>query len=240
METRTPIVAIGSSAGGLEALKEFFEYVPSDCTAAFIVVQHLGKAFASNLDKLLSKVTTRKILLAQDGALVQPNTIYLQPQGHTITLSGDHIQLQEIDNSNILQFPINNLFEAVAKLDDRRLAAAVLSGTGSDGARALNHLQDAGALTIAQDVATAEFSGMPQTAIDTDNIDLVLAPRDMGIAIQRFITRDKDLLNKSSKAASIKFTKCCCYRPALISRFTSKPRYYVASIAEWVFVRSTS
>ena len=194
VETRTPIVAIGSSAGGLEALKEFFEYVPSDCNAAFIVVQHLGKAFSSNLDKLLSKVTTRKILLAQDGALVQPNTIYLQPQGHTITLSGDRIQLQEIDNSNILQFPINTLFEAIAKLDDRRLAAAVLSGTGSDGARALSHLQDAGALTIAQDVETAEFSGMPQTAINTDNIDLVLAPRDMGIAIQRFITRDKDLV----------------------------------------------
>ena len=194
VDSPTPVVAIGSSAGGLDALKQMFQHVPSDCDAAFIVVQHLGKSFASNLDKLLAKVTKRKILLAQDGAKLQAGTIYLQPQGNTIALKGDLIQLQEIDNSTVLQFPVNTLFESVAKLDDRRLAAVVLSGTGSDGARALNHLQDAGALTIAQDVSTAEFSGMPQTAIDTDNVDLVLAPEDMGVAIQRFITRDKDLV----------------------------------------------
>lgn len=188
-----PVVGIGSSAGGLEALRSFFANVPQDCEAAFLVVQHLGKSFASNLDKLLAKVTDRTIKLAVNGHKIEPGVIYLQPRGHTITFKQDRIELNEIQDGPTLQFPVNTLFESIALAENRRVAAVVLSGTGSDGARALSRLQESGALTVAQDIDSAEFGGMPQTAINTDHIDLVMPPEDMGKAIQKFITREQGL-----------------------------------------------
>lgn len=185
----TPIVIVGSSAGGLGALKAFFDNIPTACDAAFLVVQHLDKSFASSLNQLLAKVTTRPIHIAKEGDQLSPGHIYVQPKGYTIGLSEGHIQLQAIDKSGPLQFPINVLFESASALTNHKIVAVVLSGSGSDGARALGLLQDVGALTIAQKPETAEFTGMPQTAIDTGHVDFVLPPEHMGQAIESFFNR---------------------------------------------------
>lgn len=181
------IVAVGSSAGGLEALKELFTDMSPDIKAAFVVVQHLGSSFASNLDKLLSKVTELKIVIATSGQALEAGYIYLQPKGSTIVLKDDCITLKPIHRATTLQFPINGLFDSLAKVQHRPLIGIVLSGTGSDGARALPTLQAAGGLIIAQSPESAEFTGMPQTAIDTHTVDYVMAPDVMGKAINSFI-----------------------------------------------------
>ena len=186
-EKRTPIVAVGASAGGLDALKSFFGHVPSDSAAAYIVVQHLGRGFASNLDKLLGKVTDLKIQIAHAGQVLEPANIYLQPQGNTLVLRDGKIELHAIERANTLQFPINVLFDSVAQIQDRPLIGVILSGTGSDGARSLPAMQAAGGLIIAQAPESAEFTGMPQNAIDTNTVDYVLPPGKMGAAITAFI-----------------------------------------------------
>lgn len=172
-------VAIGASAGGLEALERFFKAMPADSGMTFIIIQHLSPDFKSLMDELLARQTRMPIHLATNGLEVQANCVYLLPPKKLMTISAGKLYLTDKDPSHELSLPIDHFFRSLAQDAGQRAVAIVLSGTGSDGSRGIRDVHEAGGIVIAQNQETAKFDGMPKSAIDTGIVDCVLAPDAM-------------------------------------------------------------
>ncbi len=175
------IVGIGASAGGLRALEELFDNMPADSGAAFVVVQHLSPDFKSLMKELLERRTRMTVKRVQDGMSVEPDIIYLITPRNNLILEDGILKLIEQSEFPRQQpnFPIDIFLDSLAKDRGDRAIGIVLSGTGSDGTRGLQSISEAGGLTFAQSPATAEFDGMPQSAIATGMIDQVLPPDEI-------------------------------------------------------------
>ena len=184
-----PIVGLGASAGGLEALEAFFEHVPEDCGQAFVVVQHLSPDFKSMMDQLLSRRTSLGVERVEDGMEVRPGTIYLIPPKKEMIISGGRLLLSDKDPSQTLSLPIDTFFRSLAQDAGERAIAVVLSGTGSDGSRGIRDIHEAGGLVIVQSIESSRFDGMPRSALDTGIVDLQLTPEEMHPAIARYVER---------------------------------------------------
>ncbi|MEM6329039.1 MAG: chemotaxis protein CheB, partial [Planctomycetota bacterium] len=181
----THVVGVGASAGGLEALERLFDGVEPDSGMAYVVVQHLSPDFKSLMDELLARHTRMPIFKATDGVRVEPNTIYLMPPKTEMIISGGRLLLKDKEPSNGLSLPIDRFFRSLAQEAGEAAVAVVLSGTGTDGSRGVREVSECGGLVIAQSVETAQFDGMPQSAIDTDCVDYVLPPDLIGDALRR-------------------------------------------------------
>ena len=184
------IVGVGASAGGLEALQRLFERMPRTDAFAFVVVQHLSPDFRSLMDELLSPHTELRVVRAEDGQEVEPDTVYLMPPKSEMIVSGGRLYLTERDATKGLSLPIDAFFRSLAQDAGSRSVAVILSGTGSDGSRALRPIHEAGGLIIAQSEQSAKFDGMPRSAVDTGFVDLVLAPEDIPEALGRYLEQD--------------------------------------------------
>lgn len=178
-----PIVGIGASAGGLDALKEFFAVMPPDSGMAFLVIQHLDPAHESYMAEILDKVTEMDVLPAGDRMPVSPNTVYTIPPNKALAVRDDVLYLSEPVKHDGIRLPIDFLFENLAQDQGERAIGIVLSGTGSDGTMGLRAIRGAGGMVIAQDPTTAQFDGMPRSAIDTGLADLVLPVAQMPAAL---------------------------------------------------------
>lgn len=179
----TPIVAIGASAGGLEALEQFFRNVPDDSDVAYVVVQHLSSEHKSMMGELLARHCAIPVKTVTDGATPTPNTVWLVPPGQELVINNGQLCLS--DRPPGFRLPIDSFLESVAQEQGDRCVSIILSGTGSDGSRGLGLIKEAGGFVIAQDPRTARFSGMPENAIATGLADIVLAPDKMPAQILR-------------------------------------------------------
>ncbi|MEM6331542.1 MAG: chemotaxis protein CheB, partial [Planctomycetota bacterium] len=177
------VVAIGASAGGLEALEQFFRRAPADLGLCYVVVQHLSPDFESLMDKLLARETSMPIKPIEDGSPLAPNAIYLLPPKKEVILSEARLLLAERTAGRDLTFPIDSFFRSVAQDAGARAIAVVLSGTGSDGSRGICDIHRAGGYVLVQNEITAQFDGMPRSACATGIVDAVLSPAEMGAAI---------------------------------------------------------
>jgi two-component system CheB/CheR fusion protein len=173
------VVGIGASAGGLDPIERFFEKLPSRTGMAFVVVQHLSPDFKSLMDELLARHTELPIQLVEDGMTVEPDHIYLIPSKKEMIISGGRLLLSERDRDQELTLPIDVFFRSLAQDCGPRAVAIVLSGGGSDGSRGVRDIHEAGGLVIVQNVESAQFDGMPKSAIDAGVADWVLRPEDM-------------------------------------------------------------
>jgi diguanylate cyclase (GGDEF)-like protein len=171
-----PIVGVGASAGGLAALEKFFQAVPSDTGLAFVVVQHLSPDFKSLMEDLLARHTTMAIHRAEEGLRLEPNHVYLIPPRMQLTLSGGCLHLTHRSTERSLELPIDVFFESLARDAGSRAVGVVLSGSGSDGSRGIAAIHEAGGLVFAQLPETAQFDGMPRSAVSTGFCDAVLPP----------------------------------------------------------------
>lgn len=179
------IVGVGASAGGLEALEDFFEHMPTDLGAAFVVVQHLSPDFKSHMEHLLSRKTKLPISKARHEQNVEPNHVYLIPPKKEMTISEGRLLLT--DRSSDFSHPIDQFLRALATDFGRYSVGVILSGTGSDGSRGVREISSCGGLVIAQDELSAKFDGMPVNAASTGAVDLVLRPEKMGEILSRYI-----------------------------------------------------
>lgn len=172
-------IAIGASAGGLEALQEFFQSMPSNTGAAFIVIQHLSPDFKSVMAELLERSTKMSVFNASDGIPVQSNTVYLiQPRKNMMVAEGKLILVDQMPDTGV-NFPIDIFFRSLAEDQHHRTIGVVLSGTGSDGSRGIQAIKEVGGLVMIQDPKTAKFDGMPYNAVRTGLADMVLAADEM-------------------------------------------------------------
>lgn len=183
----THIVGIGASAGGLEALEQFFNAMPSETGLAFVVVQHLSPDFKSLMDELLAHRTKMPIHRVEDGMVVEANAVYLIPPKKEMIISEGRLLLTDKDPKQALTLPIDRFFRSLAQDVGRDAIAVVLSGTGSDGSRGIRDVHDAGGLVVVQSQESAKFDGMPKSALDTGIADFVLKPREMPAALLKYV-----------------------------------------------------
>ena len=172
------VVGVGASAGGLEALQQFFRFVPPNSGLSFVVVQHLAPDYKSLMADILGKYTDMTVVQAEDGMRVEPNRVYLIPPKKNMTFAEGSLFLSDYDQGK-LNHPIDVFFNSLAEGKREHSIAVILSGTGSDGTNGMKTVKEKGGLTIVQDPVTAKFDGMPRSAINTGLVDYVLSPKDI-------------------------------------------------------------
>ncbi len=191
------IVAIGASAGGLEALETFFATMPADSGMAFVVVQHLTPDFKSLMDELLARHTQMPILKVEQDMPVRPDTVYLIPSRKMMTLRDGRFDLTERDPSVGINLPIDHFFVSLAGEAKERAIGIVLSGTGSDGARGIRAVHEMGGLVLCQAPDTARFDGMPKSAEATGVVDLVISPSAMPSVLIDYVNHDRTIAGQT-------------------------------------------
>jgi len=178
-EPRFPIVGIGASAGGLEAIEVFFEAMPVGSGMAFVVVQHLSPDYKSLMVELLSRKTAIPVQRAEDGMLVEANNIYLIPPKKTLTIFHRKLLLEDKKPRESNSLPVDIFLRSLADDQGEQAVAVILSGTGSDGTRGVRAVKEHGGLVMIQDADSAKFDGMPRAAISTGLADFILPPQEM-------------------------------------------------------------
>ncbi|MFP4001864.1 MAG: CheR family methyltransferase [Thermoplasmata archaeon] len=195
-----PLVGIGASAGGLQALKSFLSNIPTDRDedVSFVIIQHLDPEHESVLDTLLEKLTDMKIRKIEDGMKVEPNCVYVNPPNKKIRISESTFRTSEFEDSDVPKLPIDHFFRSLSEIVGKKSICIVLSGTGSDGSTGLKEIKGAGGMTMAQEIRQAEYKGMPQSAINTGLVDHVLPVEEMPQKIydyvkHPYIDRDREI-----------------------------------------------
>ena len=180
------VVAIGASAGGLDALERFFQSLPTDLGAAYVVIQHLSPDHKSMMANLLGRHTAMPVVTVEHDMRIEPDRVHLIPPASMMSVSGDALRLTP-KNPRGLTLPIDLFFTSVAKEFGKHAIGVVLSGTGSDGTRGSVAINDAGGLLLAQEPESAKFDGMPRSAIATGLVDAILPPDALGPRIVEHI-----------------------------------------------------
>lgn len=179
MTTKNLIVGIGASAGGLEALEAFFKAMPDNSGISFVVIVHLDPHHASILPELLQRTTNLNVITITDDTKVKPNSVYVIPPNHNISILNGKLQLLNFPEPRTGNLPIDVFFSALAQDQGHNAVAIILSGTGSDGSQGLKEIKAENGLVIAQDELSAKYDGMPRNAIATEMVDFVLSPDKM-------------------------------------------------------------
>ena len=186
------IVGIGASAGGLEAMEEFFRHMPPSSGMAFVVVSHQHAGHVSLLPGLLGKCTAMPMVEATDGITVEPDHVYLAPGGTNLAILHGTLHLMEPPPQERVPLPIDYFFRSLAEDQKQRAAGVVLSGTGSDGSFGLRAIKAESGMTIAQDPQSARYQGMPRCAIAAGVVDVVESADQMSeplLAYARSLTK---------------------------------------------------
>ena len=176
-EALIPIVGIGASAGGIEALRSFFENMPADSGFGFIVALHLPPDRKSMLPEILSRWTRMPVTEAQDGDLVQADRVLVVPPGCVATLVDGHLQIRFSPPGSARELtPIDVLLDSLATTHADAAIGVILSGTGHDGSLGLRAIRARGGLTLAQgtDSSAPQYSGMPDSAVAAGGVDLLV------------------------------------------------------------------
>jgi two-component system CheB/CheR fusion protein len=171
---RFPIVGIGASAGGLEALTQLLKALPANTGMGFIAIQHLDPAHSSFLSQALGKATTMKVVQVENGMRVEPDHVYVIPPNADVELSGEKLVL--VERGPQPHLPVDSFFRSLAHERGSQAIGVVLSGTAYDGTSGLRAIKGENGITLVQDPQSAKFSGMPQSAIDAGVVDYTLPP----------------------------------------------------------------
>ncbi len=183
------VVAVGASAGGLEAFTRFLEAVPAGCQMAFILVQHMGPSPDSLMAELLAQHTAMPVQRAEDGMLVQPGQCYVIPPASYLEVDHGHLHLSRPPAAHGARLPFDFLLRSLAASYGERAACVVLSGTGADGSIGLKAVAARGGLVVAQAPDDAGYDGMPRNAVATGLVDLVLPVTEIPAALRHFEQR---------------------------------------------------
>ena len=191
------IIGIGASAGGLEALEEFFHHMPPRSGMGFVVVSHQHAGHVSLLPSLLSKCTTMPVVEAADGMHVEADRVYLAPGGTNLAILHGTLHLMEPPSQERVPLPIDYFFRSLAEDQKQGAIGIILSGTGTDGTLGLRAIKAESGMTIAQDPQSAKYQGMPRSAMAAGVVDVVKPAGLMSeplMAYARTLTRPTQLL----------------------------------------------
>lgn len=202
-ETRKPFiyVAIGASAGGLEALELFFKNLPSKTGLTFFLIQHLSPDYKSIMPELISKWNNLSVFRVENNMPVKPDSVYLIPPKKHMTIFHKHLYLDDFEE-NGLNFPIDTFFKSLAVDQGKNSIAIILSGAGSDGASGIKAIKERGGMVIVQDPKTTKFDSMPNSAISTGLVEYILSPNLIPEYLIRYTTHPYSILNPNKQKSS--------------------------------------
>ena len=178
-----PIIGIGASAGGLDALEQFFENMPIDSGMAFVVIQHLDPDHAGIMPELLQRITSMKVFQASDRLAVKPNHVYVIPPNKSMSILSGSLFLFDPIEARGLRLPIDYFFKSLANDQKEKCAGIILSGMGSDGSLGIRKLKEMNAVVLVQEPSSAKFDGMPRSAINAVRVDVVAPAIELPIKL---------------------------------------------------------
>ena len=199
------VVAIGASAGGLEAFSLLLKKLPVDTGMAYIYVQHLSPDHKSLLTSILSKITKMKVQEIDNMEKMEPNNVYVIPPNKVIEVVNGHIRLYPRIKNNIPNLTIDLLFSSLAETHKENVIGVVLSGYASDGMIGLKAIKDAGGITFAQD-NTAQATSMPNSAITLGVVDYILSPEEIAAALVRISKKGISINDEKEKESTPEIT----------------------------------
>jgi two-component system CheB/CheR fusion protein len=179
-----PVVGIGASAGGLEAIEALTQRLSPD-RMAFVVVQHLAPGHTSMLTDIIQRGTTLRVVTVAQGMRIEAGTIYVAPPTVELSLDGDELRVTTITEPRAPRHTVDAFLRSLARAGGPMAIGVVLSGSGSDGTLGLKAIKDEGGITFAQEPSTAQQSSMPQSAIDAGVADVALTPGEIGSELLR-------------------------------------------------------
>jgi len=184
-----PVVGIGASAGGLEALEQFLGHAPPDSGMAFVIVQHLDPTRKGIMPELLQRGTRMKVLQVKDRTKVRPNRVYVIPPNKSMSILHGDLHLLEPEAPRGLRLPIDFFFRSLAQDQQERSIGVILSGMGSDGTLGLRAIKEKAGVVLVQEPSTAKFDGMPRSAIDAGLADIVAPAEELPAKISTYLQR---------------------------------------------------
>jgi len=186
-----PVVGIGASAGGVEALEQFFGRLQERIGMAFIVVPHLDPSHASLMTELLRRVTPLEVSEAVEGVRVQPDHVYVIPPNKDMTIERGILRLESPKTAHGLRLPIDSFFRSLAQDQGDLAVGIILSGTGSDGTLGSRAIHGTGGLVLVQSPESAKYTGMPTSVAQTGVADVVLPPDKMPDQLKLIFGKEK-------------------------------------------------
>jgi two-component system CheB/CheR fusion protein len=184
-----PIVGIGASAGGLEALEQFLECVPAGSGMAFIIVQHLDPTHKGIMAELLQRATGMKVVQVKDRTRVRPDCVYVIPPNKDMSILHGVLHLLEPAAPRGLRLPIDFFLRSLAQDRQEHSIGVILSGMGSDGTLGLRAIKEKAGVVLVQEPATAKFDGMPRSAVDAGLADIVAPVSELPGKIIAYLQR---------------------------------------------------
>lgn len=203
--TDFPIIGIGASAGGLEALTGFISNLNSQSNVAFVIIQHRATEHKSIMISLLEKHTKLKVLEIENDTEINPGCIYINPPHNDITISNGKLYCEEGTYALGVRLPIDHFFKSLAQDKGERSICIILSGTGTDGTLGMKEIKAAGGMSMAQDEQQAKYPAMPRNAIDTGLVDFILPVEKMPEQLIKYIKHSNLELSEKQVTGEGKF-----------------------------------
>lgn len=210
----TPIVGIGASAGGLEAISELLTHLPTNTGMAFVFVSHLDPAHISKIDEILVRKTSMPVAEIKNNMRSLPDHLYIIPANTSLKIVNHKFKISPRMESQGIHLPIDTFFVSLAKDQQSKCIGIILSGTASDGTHGLEAIKAAGGLTIAQNPKSAKYDGMPRNAIAAGVVDFILTPKQIGEELVRIalhpliIGKEPDIIESSREFAKLDIEGC--------------------------------
>src|SRR5512143_3855155 len=179
------IVGIAGSAGALAALQSFFSALPAETGMAFVVITHLAPEHESHMAPLLQQHTRMTVMQVSRRMAVKPDHVYVIPPGKNILISDSHVDVAEFAEPRSQRGPIDFFFRTLARSHDEAVAI-ILSGGGTDGSVGVKDVKEEGGLLMVQDPEEAEYASMPNAAIATGLVDVVLPARSLADKLMQY------------------------------------------------------
>ncbi len=180
-----PIVGLGASAGGLEAIRRLLGLLPAGIGVALVVIQHLDPDRPSLLTSVLAGATPLAVVEAASGMRVERDHVYVIPSGADLSIHRGTLTLGPRRMTGGLHLPIDTFFRALAEEQNRRAIGVVLSGSGADGTQGLRAIKAAGGIAIVQSPSSAQFPSMPESAMAAGVVDVAAPPEGIAREIER-------------------------------------------------------
>jgi two-component system CheB/CheR fusion protein len=201
-----PIVGIGASAGGLEALEQFFKNMPDKTGMAFVVIQHLDPNHVGIMPELLQRITPMKVHQATEGLKVKTNNVYVIPPNKSLSLLHGTLHLFEPIESRGLRLPIDVFFRSLADDMGEKSIAVILSGMGSDGSLGLKAIKEQNGVVLVQEPSTAKFDGMPSSACNSVIADVIAPADELAVKMIEFlkyipVAKDDSLIDSKNHSS---------------------------------------
>jgi two-component system, chemotaxis family, CheB/CheR fusion protein len=174
-----PVVGIGASAGGIQALIRLFENMPNDAGMAFVIILHLSPKHESVADKVLQRATKMRVVQVTSPAQIEKNCVYLISPSNDLSMEDGHLFVKHADRLPGRPVTIDLFFRSLAEAHGERAISIILSGSGSDGSVGIGRIKELAGITIAQSPEDAEYEDMPRNAIATGMVDIVLPIADI-------------------------------------------------------------